>query len=287
MKKINLFPYILAFFGVAVLFFYTVSPLELSKIASLWNLLVFGTIGTTILFFSYSNKVKEFFYFFDVFSAKDFLNKFAVGIVWGVIGLFLVSSLVSGAKMLTTMFGSIPSSVLASVTTESALFVLIVQPLSETFLIVTVMLLIATLLKKKMGWNAWFTAIVFTGLLFSLFHFATYGKDFYAYSLNGFLRYLFDLSAYGTVNYHGGFTLMVLGMFWLTLAVLYEDFVVPMAAHIVNNLYVLFFTAGLPPSVQSLVMTVAIVLVLVLVFNVFFTKLSAFDDLKLKNLGGA
>ena len=74
-QMFNLFIPIFILFGVAMLLIYTISPIEMTKIAAQWNLLLVGVIGSGIIFYMQKKK-NNFLYYFDILSAKDFFNKF-------------------------------------------------------------------------------------------------------------------------------------------------------------------------------------------------------------------
>jgi len=284
MKLLNsVFVQLMILLGILMLFLNTVSPFETTKIASQWNLNLLGVLGAVILF-TFTEKKEVFDDFFRVKNYKEFFARFASGILWGVVTVVVLAVTVQGFAYLTNLFGSIPATTLASLTKEGAIFVVFVQPLTETILIIAGALFLYSILKDQIP-AAMPIAIVSISLLFAAFHFAVEGKDYYEYSLAGFINFIGDVKGYGSVDYHGGFPFVVLGVFWLALAIIYKSFVEPFAAHLTYNFTVLYLNTT-APEVQEFLGIVAVALVLILIFAIYFTKLEKFNDYKLSRLWG-
>jgi len=304
MKRINLFIPLLALVGIFLLFIYTTSPLDPSKEASQWNLNLYAGVAAVVVSLVLKKK-GEFKDFFSVSSFKEAVDRFAVGVIWGGIGIFALNYFLRGTVLLrelvlTNLFGSVPPSFLASITPEGAWFTVLVQPFTETLLIAMVIFIVYSFLSSKRVRGALFIALIVTGLVFSSFHFVSQGKYAYETSLSGYLNYLGDIEGYGkggfppshyggscpsgthftastgVCSYTGGLPLLFLGLMWGGLFIFYRNFLEPAGAHAFNNWAVLFFASQLSLQVSTFVNLVGVVFVAVVAFSLWKNGLSGF-----------
>lgn len=279
----NIFLQLVIFLGILMLFLNTVSPFETTKIASQWNINLIGVLGAAVLF-TFTEKKEIFDDFFHLKDYREFFSRFASGIIWGILTIVFLAVTVRGFSYLTNLFGSIPASTLASLTNEGALFVVFVQPLTETILIISGLLFVYGRIKNSIPF-AMPIAIVSIAMLFAAFHFAVEGKDYYEYSLAGFINFIGDVKGYGQEGYHGGFPYLMLGIFWLALAVIYKNFVEPFAAHLTYNYFVLLITTT-TPGVKELLYVLGIALFLIVAFSYYFTRMRMLENYKISRLTG-
>lgn len=279
----NIFLQLVILLGLAMLFLNTVSPFESTKIASQWNLNLVGVLGAVILF-AFTEKKEVFDDFFRVHDYREFFSRIASGVLWGILTIVFLLISVGSFAFLVNLFGSIPATTLASLSQEGAFFVVFVQPLTETILILAGTLFLYSLLKNNIPF-AMPVAIVCIAMLFAAFHFAVEGKDYYEYSIKGFINFIGDVKGYGQQGYHGGFPFLMLGLFWISLAIIYKSFVEPFAAHMTYNLMVLLFSSP-TKEVVGLLNAIALALFLIFVFALYFTKLKVFGEYKIERLFG-
>ncbi|MHA1835255.1 MAG: hypothetical protein ACTSV7_14870 [Candidatus Baldrarchaeia archaeon] len=279
----NIFVQIVIFLGLAMLFLNTVSPFETTKIASQWNLNLLGVLGAVVLF-TFTEKKEVFDDFFRLKDYREFFSRFASGLLWGIVTIVFLALTVKSFAYLTNIFGSIPATTLASLSKEGAIFVVLVQPLTETILLVAGVLFLFSVLRNNIPF-AMPIAIVSIALLFAAFHFAVEGKNYYEYSFSGFLNFIGDVKGYGREDYHGGFPFVMLGIFWISLAIIYKSFVEPFAAHLTYNFLVLFFNSNTPEVVEFLSL-IGLLLLIVFGFVAYFTRLEMFNKYKVERLLG-
>ncbi|MHA1685170.1 MAG: CPBP family glutamic-type intramembrane protease [Candidatus Heimdallarchaeaceae archaeon] len=313
MRKVNFFLPILAFVGISLLFIFSTSTLEASKMVAQWNFNLYAVIGAVILF--YLNREKSLFKeYFSATSLREVTDRFAVGIVWGAIGLFTINYVLRGIVtfhdlVLTNLFGSVPPTFLASITREGAVFTVLIQPFSETLLIGAAILLLFSFLKRAKVPYPMFSALAIVALMFSSFHFVSQGKLAYEQSLIGYLNYLGDIEGYGkdgkypseypdgvcpegtkvdpltrTCKYTGGLPLLLLGLFWGGLFIVYKNFLEPAGAHTFNNFIALFLTSGLSMNVQNFINALGLFFLLVVAFSIWKGQFGKFFKFNLKEL---
>jgi len=280
----NVFVQILIFLGVAMLFLNTVSPFETTKIATQWNLNLIGVLGSVVLF-AFTKKKEIFDDFFTVKNYREFFTRFASGILWGIVTLILLAMAVKSFNFLINLFGSIPATTLASLSQEGAFFVVFVQPLTETVLLIAATLFLYNVFSSFKIPQPMATAIFAVAMLFAGFHFATVGKEYYEYSLAGFINFIGDTKNIESPDYHGGFPFIILGVFWLILAIIYKNFVEPFAAHLTYNYLVLLLNSN-TIAIRDFLTLVGLSLIIIVVFAYYFTHLEKFGDFKLARLGG-
>ncbi len=279
----NVILYLVFLVTISSLFLFTVSPELSTREASLWNLLLAGTVGSTILIFA-TRKKKEVGEYFDVPNQQKLFSRLSVGFVWGVLLIVTIGFLMSGISALNNLMGSITFAELGSIGNESVLFATLIQPITETFLVITAMIIISLILRSKKVPYPVITSIVIVSLVFAAFHFAVRGKEAYEYSIGGFISFVSDTKGIGTSAYVGAIPQLVMGFFFLGLAVVYKDFIIPMSAHIVNNTLALFFapTSVLPD--KSLLIIVAFVIAVIFLAAFVKTRLVEISDVNLSNL---
>jgi len=273
----------LAFFtAIALFFFKIVPPTPLFAEASLNNLLLISSIAFPfILVFL----IKGSALFFEVDSKRELFEDVGLGLVWGVIGLFLVSFIVTGFNGFYNLFGTIQFSGIASFNFFDALGVIFIQPITETFLLTALVLMLSFTFKSIKIPFPFIWAIALTSAFFGLLHFTVLGAQFYEYSAVGFFQFLspFD-STIGTALYHGGFPQLLMGFIWGSLIVYYKSFIVPLIAHVVNNFSFAFLGNFLNNEVLLPILVVVFALSAIGVYAFYKFGLGIFIERRAINL---
>ncbi len=288
MSKFNFFIPIVAFLGFTLLFIYTTAQLEPIRQSSQWNLNLFAAI-LSILLFSISKEKSLFTEYFSADSLREIADKFAVGLVWGVIGVFAMNFFLRGVfalqeLILVNLFGSVSPTFLASLSSYSSFFVIIVQPFSETLLLGTGILMIYSFLKHTRFPMPMLSALLLAAIMFSAFHFVSQGRLSYESSFSGYLNYIGDMKNYGMANYTGGMPLLFLGLFWGALFIVYKNFLECAGAHTSNNFLAMFLATGVAASVMAFVNIVGLFFVVLIGFAFWKGKFSKFQDFRLQEL---
>ena len=279
--------YIIFFLAFALLFVYTITPGSAIQDMSLWNLLLLGTIGSVVLVASTNKQAVEWF---RLKSTSQFFSHFTIGIILGVVVTFAVSYLITGLSMLYNVLGAIPYSTLASMGTGDFLFTVIIQPMTETLLIVSGVLFLAAALKKYKIPQHKVIAIILIMVVFAAFHFTTRGAQYYDSSLTGFINFIGDTEGWGTAAYHGAFPQFLLGIFWAILALGYQSYIVPFAAHLANNLLAVMFAiqaVAAGNEVMIFANAIALAAIVIVAVVVYKTQLKGLNEFRAKAVFGS
>lgn len=276
-RSTQLILFILAF---AMLFVFTTSDQSQIKESANWNLLAVGAFGSFILV---ATTNKEFLPWFRIASSLEFLQDITIGLITGFLLAFAASYVVSGVHAVVNLSQTVTFASLAASTSSEIFFIGLIQPLTETMILVASILMISRFLARQKipfskVWAILIVAIAFTGL-----HFLILGKGNYEYSVDGFVRFIFDTSNYGTAGYTGALPILILAIGWGILAITYRSYVVAWFAHEANNLMALFF-AGLTGDSAIVFNIIVLIMVLTAGFMIFKYRFKPFEEFSLRRV---
>ncbi len=279
------------FLSLLMLFLYTTTEITNPQIrdSSLWNLVLLGTLGSLIV----ASTTENLGLWFTVNNPKQLINQAVVGTVLGLIVAYVVVGVIYGFQYLFSLISVIPVSVLSSMSFSEAFFTVVIQPVTESILLVSSLLFFRNVFlgffKSKL--IAVVLAILLVSVMFSGLHFTarqkqatSMGVEFpYENTFNGFLEFVFDWSNFGSSDYYGAFPQLVLGVFWSLIILLYESAVLGMFSHIASNWLVLYF-ANVSGDASIVVSVVGVVLVVLTLFVLWKQQLKPFEDYSVKRV---
>lgn len=259
--------------AVMLLFFVVVAPNENTKIASQWNLLLFGTLGSTVITFSIKKK-GLFKQYFEVGGLRKVAEHLAVGFLYGFPTLIFINAVVNTIQYLDNLTTSYNVLDLGTLTTTETIFTTLVQPFSESILMITLILVLYTLFKNyiKIVPFPLAVSVMIVFIIFASFHFTIQGSNFYPRSLSGFIEFLTDTTGLGTPNYHGGLVFIPMGLFWGVLGVVYRSFWVMAGAHVSYNALVTLLFVETLQNVSGFTVNLILLLLLIVMFAFGFGK---------------
>jgi len=272
--------------AIVIGFLALVTPFEGTKFSSLWNLGIFGSIAVLVILLSLKKK-RVFDDFFSLKDGKEFNSRFAVGVIYGVIGVFATSMLFSGIAYLNQLTTSMSLQELGTVlNSENVLFVDLIQPLSETFWAMSAILFIYVLLKDHLRIKV-ATMLVAASIVFVMFawiHFSVQGAAYYEYSPSGFIEFVTDTQGIGTEEYHGGFVFIPYAVWWFGLAIVYKKWVEAFSSHLTHNIIITSLASQLTQDAAQTNFYIAVAVFLFVVFAIYQTKLYTANKIKLANI---
>lgn len=297
MAKIGFFPIVSIILSIALLFLFTVAPQENVKISSQWNLLLLGSIGSGALFL-FAQKRTIFKDYFEAPTLKIALNEFAVGMLFGIVTLFFVSFAVKTIISLDNLTGSFLVTDIGTLSTAGIFFTALVQPFTESILMVMLMLTLFVLFRERLKIIPFplATAIIITFILFSSLHFTSQhqralelGQTFFPFSFEGFFEFLTDTENFGKVDaagnplYKGGLVFLPMGLFWALIAALYRSFWVMAGAHtLYNTLIIAFIVPSTSPALGLAKVLIVVFILIILAAFVFGNAGKVLRDVKHK-----
>lgn len=202
-----------------LLFTFLSSPLENTKNASLFNLLLLGSLGSLVFF----EVRKSGTIFFNIRDTQDLINDTAVGTIAGVVAIAVIVIALSAHSAVYNLFGTITAGSIQQLAIEDQLFIQFIQPITETILLVGLFRVMQEISKNNL------VAFAVTALSFTLFHFNALGKDNFAYSANGFISFLTSST--------GAFNSLILGLVLIASAIAFRSWIVAFIAHVIYNTY--------------------------------------------------
>lgn len=250
----------------ALIFVYTTVPNSSIKESANWNLLTLGALSGFVFL---AITQKGFIESFKIQSGAQFFSQMIMGLFLGIILSIFSSFIVATSGALINLTSSISFGSIVASTSSEIFFIGIIQPLSETILMVIGLYIVYNFLKESKLPFAKPIAILLVSLGFTALHFVVLGRGNYEYSVDGFLSFIFDMKNFGTTGYTGALPILVLSIGWSILAFGYQSYVIVWFAHMANNLMALYF-AGV--TGDSLFILNTIVLMFIMVGIIVFSK---------------
>lgn len=214
---------VIGLLAFALLFFYLNAPDPDTRTFALFNLLLLGGFGT------YAILGKGDSFFFEPKNGKDVVNDTAVGTIVGIVAIVVVIFGLGASGALHNLFGSVSPSETPTITSDVQLFIQVIQPLTETVLLLGIFNFVR---KAVAGFSKQLAnpiALLFSIFAFAVFHFIAYSAGNFPYNINGFVSF--------AISANGALAQLILGLVLLAGAAACRSWLVPFVAHLVYNSY--------------------------------------------------
>ena len=232
------------FFGMALILLFLSLNNPFAEIQGLaeFNLFMMASAGMLVILPS----SKQTWY--EIKDSKELINSYAVGLIIGVFGWFVINFMVQATSGVYNLLGTVSGQMLSAVDSTQLAFVAIIFPLTETIILVGGTLFLANFLKGRIPFNKVVAGLAII-LLFSGFHFNDRNDGQFEYSISGFVNFIGNVEGIGQPDYVGAFPQLLLGAFWVLMALSFKNWVVAWSAHSVSNLLSLFIIFGPEPFI--------------------------------------
>lgn len=277
------FTLIIFFLALALIFMFTVSPSLITQKFANWNLLVVGSLASIVATFTLLPKKSELSKYFSSPSLEHATNYLSIGFIFGGIMIFTISFILRGITSIYTLLGSVNAADLAGAKFEDSIFFVLLQPVTETIIITTLLLITIYVLRNRVPYpKIWAIGLVI--LFFGAMHFASQGSGAYEYSSTGFINFLTDAKNLGLPNYTGALPMLLMGAFFATLILAYSDWLVGVGMHIVNNFAVLLISGTQDPTVISFLVAVGLFMGVIFIFAIYSDQLKELGEFSVRNV---
>ena len=183
--------------------------------------------------------------------AKEFFDEYTSGLLFGV-GIAGASAMLAvGLDRIINFTGSITAMSVAMMSDTSIVFLVYILPFMETMILVGITVVLGSFLQKKIPYSYVLSGII-ASLVFAAFHFVAVSGGQFEYSINGFVDFVFSID--------GGLIHFSFGLVSVVLFLGYKSYILPFAAHHLNNLF---------SSVQILGMTNLLMAFIILDIGIF------------------